>query len=92
MRSHNCSIGRNLWDRRYPVVDEERRIVLSIVRFGIKEDMQSQNAITANDRLVGEFFQVKNGMIQEIHAVLYNLPNEIPSVWEAEYGPSRGGW
>jgi hypothetical protein len=85
-------IGRNLWDRRYPVVDEERGIVLSVVRFGLKDGMEAQNPITANDRLVGEFFQVKNGMIQEIHAVLYNLPDEIPSVWEAQHGPGRGGW
>ena len=85
-------IGRNLWDRRYPVVDEERGIVLSIVRFGIKDGMESQNVATSNDRLVGEFFQVKNGMIQEVHAVLSNLPDEIPSVWDAEYGPARGGW
>jgi hypothetical protein len=30
-------IGSNLWDRRYPVVDEERGIVLSMVRFGLKD-------------------------------------------------------
>ncbi len=29
-------MGRNIWDRRYPVVDEERGIVLSIVRFGLQ--------------------------------------------------------
>ena len=85
-------LGRNLWDRRYPVVDEERGIVLSIVRFGLKDGMESQSVVTSNDRLVGEFFQVKNGMIQEVHAVLFNVPDEIPSVWEAEYGPARGGW
>jgi hypothetical protein len=85
-------VNRNLWDRRYPVVDEERGIVLSIVRFGLKDNMEAVNPITSTDRLVGEFFQVKNGMIQEVHAVLYNLPDEIPSVWEAEYGPGRGGW
>jgi hypothetical protein len=85
-------VNRNLWDRRYAVVDEERGIVLSIVRFGLKDDMEAVNPITSNDRLVGEFFQVKNGMIQEVHAVLYNLSDEIPSVWEAEYGPGRGGW
>lgn len=85
-------IGRNLWDRRYPVVDEERGIVLSMVRFGLKEGMESQSVATSNDRLVAEFFQVKNGMIQEVHAVLYNLPDAVPSVWEAEYGPGRGGW
>jgi len=85
-------IGRNLWDRRYPVVDEERGIVLSIVRFGLQDGREAVNPITSNDRLVGEFFQVKNGMIQEIHAVLFNLPDENPSVWEADYGPPRGGW
>lgn len=85
-------VNRNLWDRRYSVVDEERGIVLSIVRFGLKDGMDAVNPVTSNDRLVAEFFQMKNGMIQEIHAVLYNLPDEVPSVWEAEYGPGRGGW
>lgn len=85
-------VGRNLWDRRYPVVDTERGIVLSIVRFGLKDGMQSQNPITANDRIVGEFFAVKSGMIQEIHAVLSNLPDSEPTGWEPDYGPGRGGW
>ncbi len=85
-------IGRNLWDRRYPVVDEERGIVLSMVRFGLKNGMESQSVATSNDRLVAEFFQVKNGMIQEVHAVLYNLPDDVPGVWEADYGPGVGGW
>ena len=39
-------IGRNIWDRRYPVVDEERGIVLSIVRFGLKAGAQSQSVAT----------------------------------------------
>ena len=85
-------LGRNLWDRRYPVVDEERGIVLSMVRFGLKDGMESQSIATSNSRLVAEFFQVKNGMIQEVHAVLYNLADDIPSAWEAEYGPGKGGW
>lgn len=84
-------IGRNLWDRRYPVVDEERGIVLSIVRFGLKDGMESQSVATTNSRLVGEFFAVKSGMIQEIHAVLFNLPDSEPSGWAPEYGPPRGG-
>jgi hypothetical protein len=85
-------IGRNLWDRRYPVVDTERGIVLSIVRFGLKDGMESQSVATSNSRLVGEFFAVKNGMIQEIHAVLFNLPESEPTGWAPEYGPPRGGW
>jgi hypothetical protein len=84
-------IGRNLWDRRYPVVDTERGIVLSIVRFGLKDGMESQSVATTNSRLVGEFFAVKSGMIQEIHAVLFNLPEEESSGWAPEYGPPRGG-
>ena len=84
-------IGRNLWDRRYPVVDTERGIVLSIVRFGLKDGLKSQSTATANDRLVAEFFAVKNGMIQEIHAVLFNLPDAQPTGWPPEYGPGRGG-
>lgn len=85
-------VGRNLWDRRYPVVDTERGIVLSIVRFGLKDGMESESTATANDRLVGEFFAVKAGMIQEIHAVLFNLPDSEPTGWEPAYGPGRGGW
>jgi hypothetical protein len=84
--------GRNLWDRRYPVVDTERGIVLSIVRFGIKDGMKSESTATANDRLVAEFFCVKSGKIQEIHAVLFNLPDAKPTGWEPQFGPGRGGF
>jgi hypothetical protein len=82
-------IGRNIWDRRYPVVDEERGAVLSIVRFGLKAGAQSQSVATSNDRLVAEFFAVKAGYIQEIQAVLFNLPDAKPTNWPAEYGPGR---
>jgi hypothetical protein len=53
--------------------------------------MKSQSVATSNDRLVAEFFAVKNGMIQEIHAVLFNLPDAEPTGWAPEYGPGRGG-
>jgi hypothetical protein len=85
-------IGRNLWDRRYPVVDPERGIVLSVLRFGLKDGAASQSTATSNDRLVAEFFAIKSGMIQEIHAVLFNLPDSEPTGWPADYGPPRGGW
>jgi len=83
-------IGRNIWDRRYPVVDEERGVVLSIVRFGLKGGATSQSTATANDRLVAEFFAVKAGYIQEIQAVLFNLPDDQATGWPPEYGPGRG--
>jgi len=80
-------VNRNIWDRRYPVVDEERGIVLSIVRFGLKGGAQSQSAATTNDRLVAEFFAVKRGQIQEIQAVLFNLPDARPTGWPRDTGP-----
>lgn len=83
-------LNRNIWDRRYPVVDEERGIVLSIVRFGIKGGATSQSAVTSNDRLVAEFFAVKRGYIQEIQAVLFNLPDAQPTGWPPDTGPGRG--
>jgi hypothetical protein len=82
-------VGRNIWDRRYPVVDEERGVVLSIVRFGLQGGAQSQSTATANDRLVAEFFAIKAGYIQEIQAVLFNLPDEEPTGWPPDYGPGR---
>ena len=82
-------VNRNIWDRRYPVVDEERGIVLSIVRFGLKGGAQSQSAATSNDRLVAEFFAVKRGQIQEIQAVLFNLPDAQPTGWPSDTGPGR---
>ncbi len=83
-------LGRNIWDRRYAVVDEERGVVLSIVRFGLKGGAKSQSIATSNDRLVAEFFAIKNGEIQEIQAVLFNLPDAKPTGWPADYGPLAG--
>jgi hypothetical protein len=83
-------LNRNIWDRRYPVVDEERGIVLSIVRFGIKGGATSQSTVTSNDRLVAEFFAVKRGYIQEIQAVLVNLPDAQPTGWPPDTGPGPG--
>jgi hypothetical protein len=83
-------VNRNIWDRRYPVVDEERGMVLSIVRFGLKSGAKSQSVATTNDRLVAEFFAIKAGYIQEIQAVLFNLPDDKPTGWPPDYGPARG--
>lgn len=77
-------MGRNIWDRRYPVVDEERGVVLSIVRFGLQSGPKSPSVATSKDRLVAEFFAIKQGAIQEIHAVLFNLPDAKPTGWPVE--------
>jgi hypothetical protein len=86
-------VGRNLWDRRYPVVDEERGIVLVILRFGKIDGVQNAASVTSIDRLVAEFFTVKSGKIQEVQAVLVNRPDAEPTGWDTRwYGPGRGGW
>jgi hypothetical protein len=53
--------------------------------------MKSESVATANDRLVAEFFAVKSGKIQEVHAVLFNLPDAKPTGWDPQFGPGRGG-
>jgi hypothetical protein len=84
-------IGRNLWGRRYAVVDEERGVVLCIVRFGLRAGAKSQNVATSNDRLVGEFFAVQNGNISHVQAVLVNRPDSHPSGWPTtDYTPGAG--
>lgn len=86
-------IGRNLWDRRHAVVDEERGIVLTILRFGKLDGAVNASSVTAFDRLVGEFFTVKSGHIQEVQAVLVNRDDAQPTGWDTPWqGPGRGGW
>jgi hypothetical protein len=86
-------IGRNLWDRRFAVVDEERGIVLVILRFGKIAGAQNAASVTQYDRIVGEFFSVKSGKIQEVQAVLVNRQDEQPTGWDTKwYGPGPGGW
>ena len=72
---------RNIWDRRYPVVDEERGVVLSIVRFGIKAGLKSRSESTSHDRLVAEFFAIRSGLIKEIQAVIVNRPENMSTGW-----------
>jgi hypothetical protein len=86
-------IGRNLWDRRHAVIDEERGIVLTILRFGKVEGVQNAASVTSIDRIVGEFFTVKSGKIQEVQAVLVNRADAKPTGWDTRwFGPGPGGW
>jgi hypothetical protein len=86
-------VGRNLWDRRYAVVDEERGIVLTILRFGKVDGAQNAASVTSIDRIVAEFFTVKAGRIQEVQAVMTNRADQQPTGWDTRwYGPGRGGW
>jgi hypothetical protein len=62
-----------------------------MVRFGLKAGAKSQSVATSNDRLVGEFFAIQNGVITEVHATLFNLPDSQPTGWPTtDYGPDKG--
>jgi hypothetical protein len=84
--------GRNIWDLRYPVVDEEYGVVMSIARFGLKEGFKPNRPAQAATRLVAEFFAVRKGQIWDIQAVMVNRDEKLPSAWTPDYGPTRGGW
>jgi hypothetical protein len=73
------------------IAPAERGIVLSMVRFGLKDGQKSQSTSTANSRIVAELFSVKRGLIQEVHAVLFNVPDTLPPHRPADHGPGRGG-
>lgn len=76
-----------IYDRRYPVVDEEHGVVMSIVRFGRKlnpdgTEIPLERATQAQGSpLVAEFFAVTGGKIREIQAVLITLPAGSPTGW-----------
>src|SRR5688572_11010719 len=84
--------GRNIWDLRYPVVDEEYGVVMSVARFGLKTGAKPNRPAQAAERLVAEFFAVRKGHIFDIQAVMVNRDGKLPSGWPADYGPTRGGW
>lgn len=72
--------GRNIWDRRYPVVDVESGVAVAIVRFGLQEGADPA-ALNRPDRLVMEWFAVQSGHISEVAAVLINRPDAEPTGW-----------
>lgn len=84
--------GRNIWDLRYPVVDEEYGVVMSFARFGLKAGFVPSRPAQEAQRLVAEFFSVRKGLIWDIQAVMVNRDEALPSAWQPDYGPTRGGW
>jgi hypothetical protein len=55
--------------------------------------VQNAASVTQYDRIVGEFFSVKSGKMQEIQAVLVNRNDDKPTGWDTKwFGPGKGGW
>lgn len=100
--SRNCAHSADLLtyiksvdNRRYPIVDQEHGIVVSIITFGIPGETKSDDtAISTNPQvsarlreprtlLLMEWFKIDNGKIEHIEAVMHNLPFGMGSGWEA---------
>jgi hypothetical protein len=68
--------GTNVMNRRYPVVDTEHGTVLGIVAF--RRDGAETPVL-----LLAEAFKVTGGQLQEIRAVMLNLPNGASTGWNS---------
>jgi hypothetical protein len=80
-------------ERRYPIVDEERGLVYSIIFFdhagtitNVKWTDGTEHKVnppfdTPYTFLLGELFKIKNGKITRVEAVLLNVPYGMPSGW-----------
>jgi hypothetical protein len=78
---HGTWSGTKVEDRRYPVIDEERGIIVSLARFGsLKEDM-SKDPDAGPAPYVAEFFAVTRGWIREVHVVIAGVKPSVPTPW-----------
>jgi hypothetical protein len=80
-------------DRRFPIVDEERGLVYSVIFFDHSGDVASYTQpdgavvpVSAAFRrpltfMIGELFKIVNGNIRQIEAVLLEVPYRMPSGW-----------
>ena len=70
-------------ERRYPVVDDERGVVLSMVLFDVPADAGATPPREARMLLLAEVFKISGGEIRQIETVMHNLPYGSTSAWEA---------
>ena len=68
-------------ERRYPVVDEERGVVVSMVLFDIPADSGATPPREGRMLLLAELFKIAGGEIQRIETVMHNLPYGAGSGW-----------
>jgi hypothetical protein len=80
---HGVWRGTLVKDRRYPVIDEERGIIVSLARFAGKED-KSNNPDAGPAPYVAEFFAVTRGWIREVHVVIAPVKPCVPTPWPLE--------
>jgi hypothetical protein len=87
---------RSVRPRRFEVVDEERGLILGVLRFNHPGDVlyvdtpgygrvsQERNpwAVRPTSALIAELFKVEDHKIQRVMAVITNVPYRMPTGWE----------
>jgi hypothetical protein len=79
--------SRTIYDRRFPVVDLERGVVLSIARMGLKPDegFETPPHWKGGNPVLGELFAVQDGKIIAIEVVMNStIPVDRTMVWPRE--------
>jgi len=72
--------GTKVYDRRYPVVDTEKGVVMALVRFhNNRTDPEPVASAARGDAFVCEIFAVTQGKIMEIQATWIQPPEELPT-------------
>jgi hypothetical protein len=75
-------VSRTIYDRRFPVVDLERGVVLSIARMGLEAGQEEPRHWQGNRPLLAEFFAIQAGRIVAVEVVMKTLvPLEQDSGW-----------
>ncbi|MBO9601249.1 MAG: hypothetical protein J7496_01940 [Novosphingobium sp.] len=87
MDAGNYAYIEALRDRRYPIVDEERGLVICHLLFDHPGDRQRSDGElvyhTPNTMIVFEAFKIRDGILEEVWAIGTALPYGIGSGWSA---------
>lgn len=78
---HGTWRGTGVKDRRYPVIDEERGIIVSLARLGSLKEDRSKDPEAGPAPYVAEFFAVTRGWIREVHVVIAAVKPSVPTPW-----------
>jgi len=87
-----AAVVSKIRERRFPIVDEERGLVYTIIFFdhaGLPEVVLPDGSIKEikgfGDApfcfMIGELFKIKNKLITRVEAVLFEVPYGMPSGW-----------
>lgn len=74
--------NRTIYDRRFPVVDVERGVILSIARMGIEDGQQLPAHWQGGRPILAEFFAIQSGVIVAVEVVMKStVPLNQSSGW-----------